>query len=151
MKALISSTLCAGLMLSATPAAAADTVTITTAKSEEHGTYLADGVGRPLYLFTADTRGNGDRRAEIACEGECLEAWPPLHSEGEPGTEGSAVEESLLGTVEHDNEQVVTYNGWPLYYFVKDQGAVAPQGQDIESFGGEWYLVTPEGEKVEHD
>jgi len=40
------------------------------------------------------------------------------------------------------------YHGWPLYYFTRDEDADAPQGQDVESFGGEWYLITPDGEKV---
>jgi hypothetical protein len=38
---------------------------------------------------------------------------------------------------------------WPLYHFAKDFGREAT-GQDVEDFGGEWYLVTPQGEKVGH-
>jgi len=54
----------------------------------------------------------------------------------------------MLGTMDYDGQKVVTYHGWPLYYFTRDEDADAPQGQDVESFGGEWYLITPEGEKV---
>ncbi|MFG6581432.1 hypothetical protein ACGYK1_18770 [Sulfitobacter sp. 1A13191] len=50
--------------------------------------------------------------------------------------------------MDYDGQKVVTYHGWPLYYFTRDEDADAPQGQDVESFGGEWYLITPEGEKV---
>ena len=43
----------------------------------------------------------------------------------------------------------VTYNGWPLYYFVKDKQAGEATGQDVKGFGGEWYLVKPQGTKLE--
>ncbi len=49
-----------------------------------------------------------------------------------------------------DGRRQVTYNGWPLYTFVKDTAPGNTAGQDVEGFGGEWYLVTPEGEHVEH-
>ena len=38
-----------------------------------------------------------------------------------------------------------TYNGWPLYYFAEDFVAGDINGHDFEEFGGEWYLVTPDG------
>lgn len=44
----------------------------------------------------------------------------------------------------------VSYGGWPLYNYVKDQGPGQTTGQDIEGFGGEWYLVSPSGEIVGH-
>ena len=37
----------------------------------------------------------------------------------------------------------------PLYYFVKDQGPGEAKGQDIKAQGGEWYLVGPDGNKIE--
>jgi hypothetical protein len=42
----------------------------------------------------------------------------------------------------------VTYNGWPLYYFASDVEPGHTRGHDIEGYGTEWYLVTPEGEKA---
>ncbi|MGH6864715.1 MAG: hypothetical protein ACREDO_00680 [Methyloceanibacter sp.] len=40
--------------------------------------------------------------------------------------------------------------GWRLYYyFVKDTKAGDVNGQELEGFGEEWYLLTPVGEKVE--
>ena len=57
----------------------------------------------------------------------------------------------MLGTVERrDGSLQVTYNGWPLYYFVKDGKPGDTIGQDMEGFGGEWYLVSPDGDHVEH-
>jgi plastocyanin len=40
----------------------------------------------------------------------------------------------------------VTYNGWPLYYYAKDQKAGDTTGQDV---GKVWYVLSPKGDKVE--
>ncbi|MDZ5697171.1 hypothetical protein [Chelativorans sp. M5D2P16] len=138
----------AALMLPAVPAFAQDAAMVQVAESEEYGQYLTDGEGRALYLFTADTQGQGDTQAQVSCEGECLDAWPPFYTQGEPQA-GDMADASLLGTIDHEGQIMVTYNGWPLYYFARDEGAGATSGQDIESFGGEWYLVSPEGEQIE--
>ncbi|MGH6913524.1 MAG: hypothetical protein ACREH3_07425, partial [Geminicoccales bacterium] len=37
----------------------------------------------------------------------------------------------------------------PLYQFAKDAQPGDTKGQDVEGFGAEWYLISPEGEKVE--
>ena len=132
----------------ATPAFAQDAATIQAADSGEYGQHLATGDGRPVYLFTTDTQGSGDQQAQISCTSqECLNAWPLVTTSGEPQA-GEGADASLLGTTEYEGQQVVTYNGWPLYHFARDEGAEEPQGQDVESFGGEWYLVTPSGEEV---
>lgn len=141
-------TTAAALAVLAAPAFAQDALTIQVAESEEYGEHLATGEGRPIYLFTTDTQGTGDQEAEISCTSEeCLNAWPLVTTEGDPQA-GDKVSADKLGTTEYEGQTVVTYNGWPLYYFARDEGADAPQGQDIESFGGEWYLVTPEGEEL---
>lgn len=132
----------------ALPALAQEAATVMVAQSDEYGAYLTDGEGRALYLFTADARGSGDAQAEVACAGECLDAWPPLVTTGEPQA-GAGADAALLGTTDREGTTVVTYSGWPLYAFAGDQGPGQTTGQDVESFGGEWYLVTPAGEKVE--
>ena len=137
----------AGLVLSP-QLAFAQATTVQVAESAEHGQYLTDAEGRALYLFESDTKGEGDAAAKVSCTGECLSRWPPLHSEGEPQA-GDMVDAAKLGTVEHDGMMMVTYNGWPLYYFVEDSAPGDTKGHDIEEFGAEWYLITPEGEKAE--
>ena len=133
-----------------TPAFAQQGTTIQVAESEEYGQYLTTGEDRPVYLFTADTQASGDQQAEISCTSqECLDAWPLVTTLGDPEA-GEGADASLLETTDFEGQQVVTYNGWPLYYFVRDEGAEEPQGHDIESFGGEWYLVAPSGEQVHH-
>lgn len=64
---------------------------------------------------------------------------------------GEGVDTSRLGTIEREGDiRQVTYAGWPLYYFNGDDRPGDALGQDVEHFGGEWYLITPEGEKVAH-
>jgi len=135
----------------ALPALGQDATTIQTGEAEEFGEYLVTGEDRPVYLFTTDTQGTADAEAGISCTSqECLDAWPLVTTQGDPQAGGNADAE-MLGTAQHEGQTVVTYNGWPLYLFAKDEGADTPQGQDIESFGGEWYLVTPAGEELHAD
>lgn len=122
-------------------------LTIDVAQSDEFGEYLTDGQGRPLYMFTADKQGGAGSEPQIECTGQCLDAWPLAATAGAPRAQGGA-NPSLVGQTRHEGETVVTYAGWPLYYFARDDAAGAPKGNEIESFGGEWYLVTPEGMKA---
>lgn len=130
------------------PPAAPGAVAIDVRQKEDLGAFLTDASGRSLYLFEADTAAAGGRRAST-CYDECAQAWPPLLVEGEPTAANPAVNKQLLGTVERrDGTTQVTYNGWPLYYFARDQKPGDTEGQDVEGFGGEWYLVTPAGGPV---
>lgn len=138
----------AGLLSLPGLAFAQDAPTVKVAESQEYGQYLTDADGRALYLFESDTQGQGDTEATVSCSGECLGRWPPYYVEGEPQA-GDMADAAKLGTIDHDGNMMVTYNGWPLYYFVEDAGPGETKGHDIEEFGAEWYLVTPEGEKAE--
>lgn len=126
--------------------------TVAAAESEEYGQYLVDGEGRAVYLFTGDDQGQGDTEQAVSnCYDACAQAWPPVISSTEPQAEGAA-QSDLLGRIERrDGSMQVAYNGWPLYHYVEDEGAGTATGQDIHSFGGEWYLLRPEGEKVGHE
>ncbi|WP_238381109.1 c-type cytochrome [Alkalilacustris brevis] len=131
------------ILMLATPAFASDSITIDVAKSEKPDQYLTDDQDRPVYIFSTDTRASEEQEAEMSCTStDCLEAWPPVTTPSEP-LAGEGADASLLGTTEHDSQQVVTYDGMPLYYFARDEGAEAPQGHEVEAFGGEWSLVNP--------
>jgi predicted lipoprotein with Yx(FWY)xxD motif len=145
------------IAIGAVPGLAQQTMTVTTATSDEYGDYLVDGAGQPLYLFTADTQGAeaaqgmGAVEPVSACEGDCLRAWPPVPGHENPMVEGE-VPINLISTFPRADSSVqMTFNGWPLYYFQRDAAGEAPAGHEIESFGGEWYLVTPEGERIGED
>lgn len=38
-----------------------------------------------------------------------------------------------------------TYAGHPLYTYAEDKSPGDATGNDIDSFGGEWYALTPSG------
>jgi predicted lipoprotein with Yx(FWY)xxD motif len=144
---LTTSVMLAAVAVLPTLAFAQDTAAVKVAESKEYGKYLTDGTGRALYLFEGDTKGDGQSKPEVSCKSDCLDRWPPFYVESGPQA-GDMADASKLSTVEHDGKMMVTYNGWPLYYFVDDAAAGDTKGHDIEEFGSEWYLLTPEGEKA---
>ena len=112
-------------------------------KSSPLGTILVDGSGRTLYLFEADGKSSS------SCYGSCAAVWPPVLSDGIP-TAGSGVNQSLLSiTTRSDGTREVTYNGHPLYYFVSDKVGQTT-GQGLNSFGADWYVLSPAGDKVDN-
>ena len=128
-----------------------DEMRLTTAQSAKFGTYVADRNGRALYMFTADRRGQGSTTAESHCYDQCAVAWPPLLAEGTPAL-AEQLQKNLLGSITRkDGKRQVTYGGWPLYYYVKDKGAGSTTGQDVHGSGGEWYLLGPDGNKIDHE
>jgi predicted lipoprotein with Yx(FWY)xxD motif len=108
------------------------------------GKVLVNGKGVTLYLFQKDKKGKS------ACSGACAKAWPPLLTKGKPQGSGG-VQSSKLGTTRRaDGTTQVTYNGHPLYTFIKDNnkpGVVS--GQGVDAFGAEWYVLGTNGNKIE--
>jgi predicted lipoprotein with Yx(FWY)xxD motif len=110
---------------------------LTTDRKKGLGTYLTDSKGMTVYLFTEDSPGKS------VCEGDCLEAWPPVVGEV---TAGEGVDESLIGSIERSDGTVqATYGDWPLYYWMNDKKAGAATGQGVN---GVWYVVSPRGEAI---
>jgi predicted lipoprotein with Yx(FWY)xxD motif len=107
------------------------------------GTYLVDSQGRTLYLFEKDTG------KKSMCSGACASLWPPSTTSGHPKA-GSKVDAALLGTsTRSDGTSQLTYNGHPLYRYSGDTAAGDTNGQDLTTFGGGWYVVSPAGQKIE--
>jgi predicted lipoprotein with Yx(FWY)xxD motif len=113
-------------------------------KHSKDGTILAAGPKKAtVYLFEAD---NG---STSACTGACAGVWPPVTSSSGASALGGA-QASQLGTITRsDGTKQVTYNGHPLYFYAKDQDAEDAYGQGIKSFGSDWYVLKPTGEKVD--
>lgn len=128
-------------------ATAQEAKTVSVAESDMYGEYLTVD-DQAVYLFTADTQGGDGTDPRIACGEDCLSVWPLVMSAGSPEAGDGAMSE-MVGTMEHDGETVVTYDGWPLYHFARDGAGLPPEGQEIESFGGEWYLIAPDGTRIE--
>ena len=87
----------AAAVLIAGPAAAQDAASIKVVESDKYGEFLATEAGRPVYLFTADTRAADGKAAEISCTTpECLNAWPLVGAADMPQA-GDGVREKCLG------------------------------------------------------
>jgi predicted lipoprotein with Yx(FWY)xxD motif len=109
------------------------------------GTFLVAGNGRTLYLFEKD------KTSKSTCSGQCATFWPPLLTTGKPKAGGKA-KGSLLGTTKRgDGKLQVTYKGHPLYYFVQDKKQGDTKGQDFLGFGAKWYVLAPNGKKIDSD
>ena len=53
---------------------------------------------------------------------------------------------SLLGTTRRTNGKLqITYNGHPLYRFVKDTKPGQTSGQGLNLSGGLWWVMSPAG------
>jgi predicted lipoprotein with Yx(FWY)xxD motif len=142
MKAIL--VLLAGLALLAGSAQATPVAknTLTAAKSR-YGTVLFDGKGRVLYGFTRDKRGKPS-----TCYGACAAAWPVYYKTA-TFKAGTGVKQKLIGTVKRKNGRLqVTYNGWPLYYYVGDTGPGVISCQNVNEFGGLWLVVSPSGKLI---
>ncbi len=117
------------------------TATIRVANSRL-GRILVDSTGHTLYLFKADSA------AKSACFGACAVAWPPLLATHKP-TAGSGLTASKLGTIARSGaNQQVTYDGHPLYLFIKDKKPGQTTGQGVTAFGAAWFAVSPAGNRI---
>jgi len=113
---------------------------ISTVMHPDLGTMLVDSLGQSLYLFTRDELGKSN------CSGGCAGAWPPLLTVGDPAVIAGALTNSLGTITRDDGTTQVTYNGWPLYYFVNDEAPGDVAGQDV---GDVWYVVSIAGGPIQ--
>jgi predicted lipoprotein with Yx(FWY)xxD motif len=99
-------------------------------------------LGKILYLFKKDSG------TTSSCFGACAASWPPLRARGTP-TVGSGAKASLVATtMRSDGKAQVTYNGHPLYRFSGDEKAGDTNGEGVNAFGGNWYVVDPSGNQI---
>jgi predicted lipoprotein with Yx(FWY)xxD motif len=124
-------------------AAAPGAVTIETHKGAI-GSYLTDGAGRALYMWTADA----DNKS--ACNGGCTAEWPPLvvPASGSAKASGSAQQSDISTISRSDGSKQVSYKGHPLYYYADDVKAGTTKGQGSDDFGAKWWVLTPAGAAI---
>lgn len=104
-------------------------------ESDELGPYLIDSQGMTLYLFDNDEPGLSN------CYDDCAAAWPPLLVADADSVSAAEDINGELGTTERTDGTVqVTYNGWPLYYWISDQ---APGDTTGHGVGEVWWVVEP--------
>jgi predicted lipoprotein with Yx(FWY)xxD motif len=126
----------AGEMVKPAAALPAAGTTVMVGKNDTLGSFLVDAKNMTLYLYTKDTPNTSN------CYDKCATAWPPLLTTGSP-IPGTGVDDSKLGTTKRtDGSMQVTYNGWPLYYYIKDSKPGDVTGQNV---GSVWFVITPDG------
>jgi predicted lipoprotein with Yx(FWY)xxD motif len=122
----------------ATPAASTKAAVVDVGQNASLGSFLVDSKGMTLYLYTKDSPNTSN------CYDTCATAWPPLLTSGAP-TAGTGVTASMLGITQRtDGTTQVTYNGWPLYYWVNDKVAGDTTGENVQNV---WFVVIPAGLK----
>lgn len=110
--------------------------------ASRYGHVLVDHRGRALYLFTRDA---GSRSA---CSGACARAWPP-YLVSRRGRASAGARSSLIGVARRgDGSHQLTYAGHPLYYYVGDRSPGQILCQDVEEYGGHWWVVSPGGRSI---
>ena len=122
-----------------TPSGASATVGVA---NTSLGSTLVNSQGHTLYLFKADVG------TKSACSGACATAWPPLLAAANASV-GAGLSASKLGTATRsDGSKQVTYNGHPLYLFIKDKKPGDVTGQGVTAFGAAWFALTPSGNQA---
>ena len=128
----------------APPAASKPAKTVAT-RHTSLGNVLVDAHGRTLYLFEKD------KGMTSTCTGTCASIWPPLTTTSKPiaGAGLSAVKLTVAKQPGGGHE--VTYAGHPLYTYAGDAQPGDTKGQGLDQFGAEWYVLSPDGHKIDND
>jgi predicted lipoprotein with Yx(FWY)xxD motif len=123
-------------------ASASTTAMVIKTTSGSTGSFLTDGSGHAVYLWTKDGKNMS------ACSGACTGAWPPVPAQGTVTASGGAQASDLGSIIRPDGSKQVTYDGHPLYYYSGDSGAGQTNGQGSDNFGAKWWLVAPSGAQI---
>jgi predicted lipoprotein with Yx(FWY)xxD motif len=100
--------------------------------------------GMALYVYAPD------KKNKSVCYGQCAAYWPPV-------TVGAGVRVpatlpgigGTFGTTKRtDGTRQLTYDGAPLYTFVKDKDSEDRYGQGLDVAGGYWWLVVVNSAKA---
>ena len=114
-------------------------------QSSELGKILVDDQGRTLYLFEKD------KGPMSTCSGACAAAWPPVVTQGMPEAGQGANASELSTTDRDDGGTQVVYHGHPLYRYAGDSKPGDTNGEGLDQFGAEWYVLGPGGDKIEEE
>ena len=109
--------------------------TLSVFTSEEHGDILAGPNGMTVYVFANDQPGVSN------CYDRCAVMWPPVYvGSAAEATVGEGVSGEVGATERTDGTMQITYNGAPLYYWVRD---VLPGDTTGHNVGSVWFVVEP--------
>jgi predicted lipoprotein with Yx(FWY)xxD motif len=130
-----------------TPAAGASSPASSAPASSSGGTTLdahtmggqqvvTNSAGFTVYWFAPDTS------TTSKCTGSCATFWPPVKG---PATAVSGVTGTLGTITRSDGTTQATYDGHPLYTFVKDTAPGQAKGNGLNLSGGLWHEMTVSG------
>jgi predicted lipoprotein with Yx(FWY)xxD motif len=106
---------------------------------------ILDAGPKQLTVYVWDA----DKSSKSTCYGACAKVWSPVATTGMPQISG-AVKSSKLGTTKRtDGTTQVTYDGHPLYYFIKDGDSKDAYGEGSKAFGAGWYVMQPNGHDID--
>lgn len=111
------------------------TVVVVTKTDATHGTFLVAATNQmTVYTFAKDTPGVSN------CSGGCLKNWPALSvPAGTSIAAGPGIKGQLSTITRAEGLTQVTYNGMPLYFFIKDVAVGDTTGAVVAN----WALVKP--------
>jgi predicted lipoprotein with Yx(FWY)xxD motif len=125
------------------PGADSGAAVLTVATAPKVGPILVDAKGFAVYDF------HKDKGTTSSCYGGCAKVWPPVLTTGDPQV-GEGATASLLGTTKRKDGSVqVTYAGHPLYTYTADEKPGEATGNDVDSFGAQWYALKGSGGEAE--
>jgi predicted lipoprotein with Yx(FWY)xxD motif len=125
------------------PGAESGAAVLTVASAPKVGAILVDSNGFAVYDF------HKDKGTTSSCYGACAQVWPPVLTADAPQV-GEGASSSQLGTTKRkDGTTQVTYAGHPLYTYAADKKPGEANGNDIDSFGAQWYALRGSGEEAE--
>lgn len=100
------------------------------------GSYLTNATGWTLYFLKTDNPSNGTS----TCTGKCINNWPAFYIETEMLNLPAGLNSTSFGEITRpDGGKQTTYNGWPLYYFIKDKKPGDTTGQGINKV---WFVYS---------
>jgi predicted lipoprotein with Yx(FWY)xxD motif len=100
------------------------------------GFYLTNATGWTLYFLKTDIPSNGTS----TCTGKCINNWPAFYIETEMLNLPTGLNSTSFGEITRpDGGKQTTYNGWPLYYFIKDTKPGDTNGQGINKV---WFVYS---------
>lgn len=123
------------LLAAAVVQAQDDGPTVGLSSTDALGPFLVGPNGMTLYMFDPDTLDTSN------CYNQCAENWPPLTVDSADAITTADDLPGEVGTTERtDGTLQVTYNGMPLYYWIRDDAPGDTTGQGV---GGVWWIVPP--------
>ncbi len=129
-----------GSSVTTVPSVTSSTVEVRSVKG--YGAILVTSSGTALYLLTSDPPGGSN------CTGSCAVVWPPLVP-GHRLKAGPGLKPSLLSSfTRSDGVRQVLYNKHALYTYEEDSDPGMVTGQGVETYGGIWRLVSPDGQAI---